>query len=102
MPIMSGRVVLKVMDEDMGSSDEAVGSIVLNINDFIDTELDGKIFWKNIYGAPGGFTGKNTDSMNENPEIASTWKGRILIQITANETDKPICMERKIDRESVN
>ena len=47
---MSGRLVLKVMDKDK-TSDEIVGSIVLNINDFIDTELDGLLFWKNIYGA---------------------------------------------------
>ena len=59
--------------------DEVVGSIVFNINDFIDTELDGQIFWKNIYGAHPHVSGANTDRMNENPEIASAWKGRLLI-----------------------
>jgi hypothetical protein len=27
--------------------------------------------------------------MNENPELASTWKGRILIQVSAEKTEKP-------------
>ena len=27
--------------------------------------------------------------MNENPEVASYWKGRILMQCTAEKTDKP-------------
>ena len=84
MPIMSGRVVLKIMDKDDVGKDEIVGSIVFNINDFIDTELDGQIFWKNIYGAHvSASSGSNTSQMNENPEIASSWKGRLLIQISA-------------------
>jgi len=33
--------------------------------------------------------------MNENPEIASNWKGRVLMQVTCEETDKPIV---KVDR----
>jgi hypothetical protein len=28
--------------------------------------------------------------MNENPECASTWKGRILMQVTCDRYDKPI------------
>ncbi len=27
--------------------------------------------------------------MNENPELASTWKGRILMQVSAEKTEKP-------------
>ena len=32
--------------------------------------------------------------MNSNPEIGSTWKGRILIKVTAYKTDKPLCTKR--------
>ena len=28
--------------------------------------------------------------MNSNPELASTWKGRILIQVVAEKTEKPV------------
>ena len=56
----------------------------------IIAKMNGKFDWKNIYGAPLHVSGKNTDRMNANPEIASLWKGRILMQVVAEETDKPI------------
>ena len=42
-------------------------------------EYNGKVMWRNVYGAPLDVSGENTDKMNANPEIASTWKGRVLI-----------------------
>lgn len=39
----------------------------------------GILTWKNLYGAPVGKSGANTNLMNENPEMASTWKGRLLM-----------------------
>jgi hypothetical protein len=56
----------------------------------------GSCFWKNIYGSPIDCSGSNTDMMNENPEIASTWKGRILMQVLAYKTEKPLCISKKI------
>ena len=46
--------------------------------------------WKNIYGAPVDVSGTTAKQMNENPEVASLWKGRILIQVTAEKTEKPV------------
>ena len=63
MPIMSGRVILKIMDEDINLH-EIVGSIRLDINDFIGEdgkECKSPVFWKNIYGAHVGYSGSNTD-----------------------------------------
>jgi len=63
MPIMSGRVILKVMDEDINLH-ETVGSIRLDINNYIGKdggEFKSSIFWKNIYGAHLGYSGSNTD-----------------------------------------
>lgn len=34
--------------------------------------------------------GETVNKMNENPEIASAWKGRILMQIAAEKTEKPL------------
>jgi len=85
---MGGRIVLKVMDEDT-ICDETVGSIILNAKDIIDG-LNGKFFWKNIYGAPMGVSGKHATYMNNNPEAASLWKGRILMQVYAEKTEKPV------------
>lgn len=38
--------------------------------------------WFNIQGAPVDKMGENTDLMNNIPELASTWKGRVLMYIT--------------------
>ena len=74
---MSGRLVMKLYDEDK-LGDEIVGSIIFNLKDCIE-KRNGLFFWKNIYGAPLDKSGENTNMMNSNPDIASTWKGRILM-----------------------
>jgi hypothetical protein len=81
--------VFKVYDEDL-LCDEIIGSIVLDLKDILSEEhKDGFFFWKNIYGAPLGVSGDTTDSMNENPEIGSLFKGRVLMQTIAKKVDKP-------------
>ena len=40
-------------------------------------------------------------NMNENPELASNWKGRILIQIDCQETEKPVAKVVKIEAEHI-
>jgi hypothetical protein len=74
---MSSRIVMKLYDEDK-ISDEIVGSFIFNIKDCIGNR-NGLFFWKNIYGSPLGCSGENTNLMNANPEMASNWKGRILM-----------------------
>ncbi len=37
--------------------------------------------------------------MNEIPEVASTWKGRILMQIESFKTEKPLLVCQKITEE---
>ena len=39
--------------------------------------------------------------MNSNPELASAWKGRVLMQITAEKTEKPQFSVQPIDPEVV-
>ena len=36
--------------------------------------------------------------MNENPEMASTWKGRILIQVECADSDRPEMKVMEIER----
>jgi len=62
---MGGRLSFKVWDEDT-ISDDVVGAFELNSKDIIGNK-NGLFFWKNIYGAPLGYSGKNVDRMNENP-----------------------------------
>jgi len=54
------------------------------------TSKNGRFFWKNVYGAPVDSSGPTANSMNENPELGSLWKGRILMQIIAEKTEKPV------------
>jgi len=39
--------------------------------------------------------------MNENPEMASNWKGRVLMQIVCEETEKPIAKVEPIEDDIV-
>jgi len=55
--------------------------------------------WKDIYGSALGVSGKSTDEMNKVPEIASHWKGRILMNVVAEKTDKPEMKMKNISDE---
>jgi hypothetical protein len=46
-------------------------------------------------------SGKNTDLMNANPEVASFWKGRILMQCLAEETEKPLLLVQQLDDDTI-
>jgi hypothetical protein len=72
-----------------------VGSLVFSIKKIIkELTGSGSFEWVNLYGAPLGCSGDNTKRMNEHPESASTWKGRILVHFNAEETKHP---EMKIE-----
>ena len=86
-PVVASRILLKVYDHDQADSDDLIGSIICNFN-HINGKLNGKVLWENIYGAPTGVSGKNTKIMNQNPELASTWKGRVLLQYECDKSDE--------------
>ena len=78
------------MDEDK-FVDEIVGSIVFDINHIINGKYDDKIFWKNIIGCPMGQNPSSAKSeMNNNPELASFWKGRVLLEVVCSKTTTPV------------
>lgn len=99
--MMSSRIVMKLMDKNDLLKDVAVGSLLFNLKDCIDPTKNGVFFWKNVYGAPVGRSGSNCDMMNNNPEIASTWKGRVLMKVTAKKAENPVCKMRKLSKEEV-
>ena len=51
---------------------------------------NGRFFWKNVYGAPLDISNKAAEMMNENPEMGSLWKGRMLMQVFTVKTEKPV------------
>lgn len=99
VPIMGGRHIFKVFDEDL-MLDEVVGSIHLEAKDVMG-DMNGKYFWKNVYGSPQDVSGKFVNLMNNNPEMGSLWKGRILMQVVAHETEKPLLKVQDIPPEDI-
>ena len=77
------RFVLKLYDEDK-VVDEIVGSLCFSLKNLVnEASVEGGIYkWRNIYGSPLGVSGATTDEMNAQPEVASTWKGRVLLHIS--------------------
>lgn len=75
-------------------ADEIVGSMYFSLKKMIadGSVPNGRFFWHNMYGAPTGYSGTNCNLMNEQPELGSAWKGRILMQIESEESKHP---ERK-------
>jgi hypothetical protein len=87
-PIASSRLIFKVYDYDSAGSDEMVGSMIFNIKDICSIP-GGEYNWINIYGSPLGRSGANCNKMNNNPEFASTWKGRVLVHYSAEDVKNP-------------
>lgn len=77
-PVASNRLVFKIFDYEQAGSDELVGSLKFSIKDICACK-EPTFNWINIYGAPLDCRGSNTDKMNNHPEYASAWKGRVLV-----------------------
>lgn len=87
-PCTSEKIIFQVFDKDAGSGDDLIGSFEVNILDIIDKKYVNPVY-VNIYGGPINTEGKFAKAMNENPEIGSNWKGRVLIYMKATETTEP-------------
>jgi len=83
-PVSVDRLILKLMDEDI-LNDDIAGSMYFSLKKLMEKgSVDGGCYyWQNLYGAPPDETGHMSDMMNNNPEFASTWKGRILMHLEA-------------------
>ena len=95
-PLATDRLVLKVYDKD-SVKDEIVGSMFFSLKQLINNASteEGFLKWYNLFGSPLGCSGDNTDKMNNYPEFASTWKGRILMHISCVDVKNP---EMKIEK----
>ncbi|KAF4323979.1 hypothetical protein BBO99_00002154 [Phytophthora kernoviae] len=83
-PSMADSIQLAVYDWDQVGSDELVGYVYQSVK--LVKAMGGKIspFWTNIYGAPlrlkqVGIGDSMKKQMNTYPDIASTYRGRLLI-----------------------
>lgn len=80
MPVLAPYINLRLMDEDVGS-DEMAGTIQLATKDLIEKEyMHNLICWKSFYGSPLNQSGSDAKTlMNREPNLASNWKGRLLV-----------------------
>lgn len=104
VPIVSSRIRMQIFDQDQASK-EIVGTINFNLEDYVKIAESGgdfPFFWKDIYGAPLKVSGDDTDKMNQDPDYASFWKGRILMQVVAEKTDRPKMQICTVSKESIN
>ena len=90
-PVLQDRLVIEVWDYNTISSDSHIGSLILSAKQLVaEGSKEGGFFvWKSLYGSPAEATGEAADAMNKNPDIASDWKGRVLLHIQSEELDKP-------------
>lgn len=90
---------MQVYDKDT-VKDELVGSMFFSLKNMISEAGDrGSLKWLNLYGSPLGCSGDNTKKMNQFPEFASTWKGRVLIHTSCEETKNPEMKVCKLDED---
>lgn len=66
------------------------------------SNAEGVLNWHNLYGSPLECKGENTDRMNNYPEVASTWKGRILMHVQTFDTKNPEMKVTPLDAEFKN
>ena len=82
-----------MLDEDTLTS-EIVGSMFFSLKNLVKLGAnEGKFFWQNLYGAPLDSSGYIAKAMDDNPELGSTWKGKILMHVECQNADHP---ERRI------
>lgn len=88
--------MFKIYDYEQAGVDELVGSLKFSIKDICACK-EPTFNWINVYGAPLDCSGGNTDKMNNHPEHGSTWKGRVLVQYFAEDTQNPVMKVQPID-----
>ena len=100
MPLLNERIVLKVYDQDKTCSN-LFGSMLFNKTKIMELQEmhsisgEAQCFWSHIYGASLSASGEQAEIANSNEELASTWNGRVLMQVEGNITEEPqwICQE---------
>ena len=97
-PLASDRMILQAFDEDR-LSNEQIGSMFFSLKKLLEqgkTE-NGHFYWQNIYGGPAGYNNSASQIMNDNPELASAWKGRLLMQIESEDCKHPERREQALE-----
>ncbi len=88
-PSVTSDIVFSVYDKDV-TYDDYIGSLSCSVSG-IEKSPAKNTRWLNIYGAtPDSGESKYEKFYNENPKLASAWRGRVLIQTEGRKTDHPL------------
>ena len=84
-PVVADRLVIDTYDHNTMAYHSHIGSLILSVKQLLaeGTQPGGFYTWCSLYGSPADNTGAEADAMNQNPEIASKWKGMVLLHIEA-------------------
>ncbi|CAG9312955.1 unnamed protein product [Blepharisma stoltei] len=102
IPSVSNRLIIRVLDYDNTSKDDMVGTIAFDWEE-IEAGKYSDYFWTCIYGAPKDLDNGPANKMNDYPELASAYRGRILMKMIIEHPKKAsLKKERIIDPEINN
>ena len=95
-------MLLEIFDHEKIGYDNQIGSLLFSVKKLVKKvhSVPGDSFfeWYSVYGAPpDSDNDKVADQMNDNPEMASHWRGRMLVQVFCAEDDKPKKLCQKLD-----
>ena len=102
VPSSHNKLELQIWDKDV-TFDEKAASVDMNIKEILKhdksrpSNAGSRWEWINLYGAPVGYSGSSCTKMNDNPEVASTWKGRVLVEYWVEDCKFPEFKIRNID-----
>ena len=90
-PVVADRLVIDTYDHNDLAFHSHIGSLILSVKQLLaeGRQPGGFYTWCSLYGSPAENKGAEADAMNENPDIASKWKGMVLLHIQAEANDKP-------------
>jgi hypothetical protein len=82
LPLLAETLSVQVWDKNEGGTDTCLGSLPFKLANVIGKDIYKEAGWQNIYGSPVNKSGDPTVlKMNEDPECATCWKGRLLMSI---------------------
>ncbi|CAG9332379.1 unnamed protein product [Blepharisma stoltei] len=101
LPSVSNKLTIRVLDHDPMNKDDQVGSLIFKWDD-IEAGKYSDYFWSNIYGAQKDLSNEQATRMNNNPDLASNWRGRILMKMEVTNPEKPCLDLKKIEEKGIN
>lgn len=96
VPSVSSKLMVTVFDYDrLSTEDDMVGSFNFDWDKVLNREFE-QFFWVNIYGGPENINNEQAKLMNSVTELASNWRGRVLMRIFLKDDPRASLKTQKI------